>query len=46
MIGEIWQFLVVLAVGVVAILLWLFLIYLPRRSWDGEGEDDTGKDRD
>lgn len=46
MIGELWQFLVAGAIGVIAILLWIFLIYLPRREWDGEGRDGTEKDDD
>ena len=33
--SEVWQFLAVGAIGVVVILLWIFLIYLPRRT----GED-------
>ena len=37
MIGELWQLLAAGAVAVVAILLWIFLIYLPRRKWDGDG---------
>lgn len=44
MIGELWQFLAAGSVGVVAIVLWIFLIYLPRRKWDGEGRDGTEED--
>lgn len=46
MIGELWQFLAAGSVGVVAIVLWIFLIYLPRRKWDGDGIEGSGKDRD
>jgi hypothetical protein len=46
MIGELWQFLAAGAVGIVAILLWVFLVYLPRRKWDGDGNKDTDKTRD
>jgi hypothetical protein len=45
-IGELWQFLAAGAVGVTAIVLWVFLIYLPRRKWDGDGNKNTKKDRD
>lgn len=38
MSGEIWQFLVIGAVGIVVALLWLFIIYIPRRSAEGEGD--------
>lgn len=44
MIGELWQLLAAGTVGLVAIVLWVFLIYLPRRKWDGEGRDGTEKD--
>lgn len=39
MIGELWQFLAAGVVGVGAITLWIFLVYLPRRKWDGDGKD-------
>jgi hypothetical protein len=38
MSGEIWQFLVIGAVGIVVALLWLFIIYLPRRSAEDESD--------
>lgn len=43
MIGELWQFLIASAVGAAAIVLWVLLVYLPRREWDGEGNDGTEK---
>lgn len=46
MIGELWQFLAAGAVGVAAITLWIFLIYLPRRKWDGDGNNGSEKDDD
>lgn len=39
MSGEIWQFLVVGIVGLVIAVLWLFIIYLPRRTAEGEGDN-------
>lgn len=33
---ELWQFVTVVAAGMVVILLWILFIYLPRRT----GEDD------
>ena len=44
MIGELWQFLVAGSVGIVAILLWILLVYLPRRKWDGDGNNGAEKD--
>ncbi len=41
MSGEIWQFLVVGIVGLVIAVLWLFIIYLPRRTAEGEGDNVT-----
>lgn len=46
MIGELWQFFAAGAVGIVAILLWIILIYLPRRKWDGDGNKGNNKGRD
>lgn len=46
MIGELWQLLAAGAVGIVAIISWVFLIYLPRRKWDGDGIDSSEKDDD
>ncbi|MGF1473489.1 MAG: hypothetical protein ACFB50_17340 [Rubrobacteraceae bacterium] len=45
MIGELWQFLAVGAVGLVAAALWLLLIYLPRRSWDGDGNEEDNESK-
>lgn len=45
MIGEVWQLLVAGVVAIVAIILWVFLIYLPRRSWDGDKKSGP-KDKD
>ncbi|MGB3681633.1 MAG: hypothetical protein WA990_04025 [Rubrobacteraceae bacterium] len=42
MSGEIWQFLLVGGVGVAIAVLWLFIIYLPRWTAEGEG-DHTAK---
>ena len=47
MSAEVWQFGAVAAVGVTAILLWLFLIYLPRRTGEsgrGRTNQDTRED--
>lgn len=42
MSGEIWQFLLVGGIGVAIAVLWLFIIYLPRWTAEGEG-DHTAK---
>lgn len=38
MTGELWQFFLIGGVGIVVGLLWLFIIYLPRRTAEGEGD--------
>ncbi|MGB3635868.1 MAG: hypothetical protein WA982_17660 [Rubrobacteraceae bacterium] len=45
MIGELWQFFAAASVGVIAITLWIFLIYLPRRKWDGDGNKKDHDDQ-
>jgi predicted RND superfamily exporter protein len=48
MTSEIWQFLGVLALAGVAIVLWLFIIFLPGRTlenWSG-GRQTHGKHRE
>jgi len=45
--AEIWQFVAVAAVGAVVVLLWLLLVYLPRRTGEGGGRrsaEDTRED--
>ena len=46
MIGEVWQLLVAGSIGVTVVVLWLLIIYLPRRSWDGDKESKPRKDDD
>jgi len=46
MSAEVWQFGAVAAVGVIVILLWIFLIYLPRRTGEGERERSTEDKRE
>ena len=36
--GEVWQFLLIGGVGLIVALLWLFIIYLPRRTAEGESD--------
>ena len=36
--GEVWQFLLIGGVGIVIGLLWLSIIYLPRRTAEGESD--------
>lgn len=38
MSGEIWQFLLIGSVGIVVGLLWLFVIYLPKRTAEGDSD--------
>lgn len=44
--AELWQFLAAGVVGIGAIFLWIFLVYLPRRKWDGDGNKDKVEDKD
>ncbi|CAN5785001.1 hypothetical protein BH23ACT11_BH23ACT11_13660 [soil metagenome] len=46
MIGELWQFLIALFLGIAAILLWIFVVYIPRRRWDGDGNKTSKKPSD
>ena len=41
MSAEVWQLAVAAGIGAVIILLWLFLVYLPRRT----GEDGGNRNR-
>ena len=43
--SEVWQFLVVILVFLVAAVLWLFVVYLPGRTlerWEGSGRGEAG----
>ena len=39
MSGELWQFFLIGGAGIVVGLLWLFIIYLPRRTAEGESDN-------
>ena len=43
MSGEVWQFILIGGAGAVIAVLWLFIIYLPRRTAEGEGGDHAAK---
>lgn len=38
MSGEVWQFILMGGAGAMIAVLWLFIIYLPRRTAEGEGD--------
>lgn len=46
MSAELWQFAAVGGIGAVIVLLWLFVVYLPRRTGEGSkrNPEDTWED--